>query len=222
MRRRLSVLIACLTALALLIGIGWQVTRSDSKAAHAIDIGFAQSMLVHHRQAVAMAQLVLADDTTGLTRLAQQILRTQLVEVGEMQGWLKLWGASLNPQPVRMDWMRLGDAPLAGELREYLLECERSPTGMPGLATLAELEVLRAASGLEADARFLELMIAHHVGGIPMARFAAQQAKHPVVRQLARTIALEQSREIEIMRRTLVLVRAKQNVPQTGGAGGQP
>lgn len=179
-------------------------------------------MLVHHRQAVAMAQLRLDDSSTGLTRLAQSILRTQLVEVGEMQGWLKLWGAPLNPMPVRMDWMRLGEAPLADELRQYLLECERSPTGMPGLATLAQLEALRAATGLEGDARFLELMIAHHAGGIPMARFAAAQAKTSVVRQLAHVIALEQSREIDIMRRTLAVVQAKQNDPQSSGAGGEP
>ena len=42
-------------------------------AAGPIDIGFAQSMSVHHQQAIAMAQLMLDGRPTPLAPLAQQI-----------------------------------------------------------------------------------------------------------------------------------------------------
>lgn len=201
----------------------WSASGDRGPAApSAIDVGFAQSMLAHHRQAVAMAQLLLDGPDTGLRRLAQQILRSQLVEIGELQGWLKLWGKPLQTLPLRMDWMRLGDAPLRPELQQYLLDCERSPTGMPGLATLAELEQLRRLSGPMADAQFLRLMIAHHEGGIPMARFAAEQAQTPVVQQLARVVVMDQSREINTMRRTLALIEARDTTSHPSGAGGAP
>lgn len=185
----------------------WLDYRQDAAAAaarnpSAVDIGFARSMSLHHQQAIAMAQLMLDGRPTPLAPLARQIAYAQLLELGEMRGFLKLWGAPLSQTKVDMSWMLAGDTAPDAELRQYLLDCERSPTGMPGLATMAQLEQLRSLDGRPRDALFLELMLAHHAGGIPMARFAAAQAQLAVVRKLAALIVLDQSRELNLLRRT--------------------
>lgn len=177
-------------------------------AAGPIEIGFAQAMSLHHHQAIAMAEWMLDGRPTPLAGLARRIATTQLIELGEMRGWLRLWGASLRPPARRMDWMLLGSTAPGPELLRYLLDCERSPAGMVGMATEAELDALRRLEGRARDRRFLELMLAHHEGGLPMARFAAVEARLPVVRELAERVVLEQSLEIQRMRQTLAAVAA--------------
>ncbi len=168
-----------------------------------IDIGFAQSMSLHHQQAIGMAQLMLDGRPTPLAPLARGIAAAQLLELGEMRGWLRLWGAPLIAAKPGMDWMRLASRPLTQPELGYLLDCQRSPTGMAGLATDAEVNRLRVLDGRARDEHFLRLMLAHHEGGLPMARFAAEQAGIAVVRALAERVVLEQSKELYRIQRTL-------------------
>ena len=56
---------------------------------------------------------------------------------------------------------------------------------MPGMATPAQMTRLQTLHGKALDILFLQLMIRHHQGGIPMARYAAQHASEPYVRDLA-------------------------------------
>ncbi|HSW14895.1 MAG TPA: DUF305 domain-containing protein [Solimonas sp.] len=161
-----------------------------------IDTGFAQSMSLHHYQAIGMAQLMLDGRPTGLGALARAISTAQLVELGEMRGWLRLWNKPVMTAKPVMDWMLLGSVPPDAELSSYLLDCRRSPTGMTGLATDAEMNRLRTLEGRDRDRHFLTLMLAHHQGGVPMARFAMEQAQLPTVRELAGRVVLDQSREI--------------------------
>ncbi len=174
----------------------------------AVDVGFAQSMVLHHQQAIGMAMLMQDGRPTPLLLLARGIATAQLVELGEMRGWLRVWNQPLIAQKRGMDWMLLGSRPPDAELRQYLLDCQRAPTGMSGLATDAEVNRLRELDGRERDKHFLRLMLAHHEGGIPMARFAAAEARVPVVRDLASRIVLEQSEEIYRIKRTLVAIDA--------------
>lgn len=207
---RVPALPTCLSLLAgALLGIGaWLlvnggVQRVHGSVANPVDRGFAQSMSLHHQQAIGMAQLMLDGRPTPLAPLAKSIAYSQLLELGEMRGWLRLWGAPWQVHKVDMVWMLAGTEPPDAELRQYLLDCERSPTGMPGLATMAQMQALRQAEGRARDELFLRLMLAHHEGGLPMARFAARQAESKVVRDLAELIVLEQSRELVRIRQTL-------------------
>ncbi|MES0872689.1 DUF305 domain-containing protein [Sinimarinibacterium thermocellulolyticum] len=209
-----SVVIAPAVLLAALALLACVLLRLATTPAHRpatpspIDIGFAQSMSLHHRQAIGMAQLMLDGRPTPLTHLARNIAAAQLLELGQMQGWLQLWDAPLVAEKPGMDWMRLGDRALTQEELDYLLDCQRSPTGMSGLATDEEVNRLRQLEGRDRDAHFLRLMLAHHEGGLPMARFVAEQARIPVVRELAARVVLEQSKEIYLMRRMLAALAA--------------
>ena len=168
-----------------------------------VDVGFAQDMSVHHRQAVTMAAWE-RDHTTDpeLQQLATDVERTQNNQVGQMQGWLSLWDAPQLPLGGRyMAWMDgaphghgavdVADAPAPGA------------AAMPGMASTEELARLRAATGPELDVLFLQLMLRHHQGGAEMLRYGAENASVPQVRNLAAQMLSSQGSEVDYLTRLL-------------------
>jgi uncharacterized protein (DUF305 family) len=190
--------LATLLLVASLVILRLHVTSpSAATAPGPIDIGFASSMLLHHEQAIMMSQLLLmSPEPSSVSGLARSIADAQLVEAGEMRGWLRLWGQPLRPSAPNMGWMLLGERPPDADLNQYLLDCRSSATGMAGLASMGELNRLRELKGPARDIHFLTLMRAHHRGGLPMLRFAAREARLPAVRELARQMAAEQAEEL--------------------------
>lgn len=186
-----AALIAIGGAGAAILGLG----SNDYPTAESVDAGFARDMSSHHRQAVLMAGL--ARDRTAdpeLALIAYDIETSQLNQVGQMQGWLSLWGLSQSTGEL-MSWM--GDH--AG------MDMSGSDDGrMPGMATAQELDELRAAEGTQFDVLFLQLMIRHHEGGAAMADYAAEKAGVASVRALAGSIAESQSAEIDTLTDMLI------------------
>ena len=68
-----------------------------------------------------------------------------------------------------------------------------------GMATDAQLAELAAASGTEADCLFLELMIRHHQGAVPMADALLDLGTDPRALVLAQGVKESQSVEIGAM-----------------------
>jgi len=191
-----SVLIAIIAIAALVVAVaGGFVWGRDSKslpyvpAAGSIDVGFAQDMTVHHSQAVAMASYARDyTDQPALKLLAYDIEEQKSFQIGEMQGWLDSWGApTVDTTP--MSWMA-GHGTLVNGL-------------MPGMATAADVAKLQTLHGKALDIFFLQLMIRHHQGGIPMAQYAVANAKDSYVRDLAQKIVAAQSSEIISMEQML-------------------
>jgi uncharacterized protein (DUF305 family) len=164
-----------------------------------IDIGFSQSMAIHHEQAITMAQLLLDGRPTALTTLAKTIAGKQLLELGEMHGWLRIWQQDFFPASKDMVWLLMGSKALNESMQKYVIDCGNSADGMPGLASREQLQQLRLLEGPERDTLFLQLMLAHHEGGVPMARFAAEEAHLLAVRTVAANMVLDQSKEIQQM-----------------------
>jgi uncharacterized protein (DUF305 family) len=67
------------------------------------------------------------------------------------------------------------------------------------MATNEELAQLRELEGSEAEILFLQLMIRHHLGAIPMAEAVLAQSTNPPVERLASSIIDAQLAEVEIM-----------------------
>lgn len=149
------------------------------------DVGFCTDMTVHHVQAMAMCQRVLGRDTGDpVQAAAAEVLQTQSIEVGQMRAWLTDWGQSTSPPDLVMGWMGANDG--AG----------MPVTMMPGYASDLELQELSLLSGLDKGRRWLELMRAHHVGGVAMATQAVALASAEKVVRLASTQAEVQAFEI--------------------------
>ncbi|MGH3942534.1 MAG: DUF305 domain-containing protein [Pseudonocardiaceae bacterium] len=179
-------------------------------AAGSVDVGFAQDMSVHHRQAVLMAGLAREhSDDPAIRSLAFDMERTQLEQVGRMQGWLSLWNAASLPTGPHMSWM--ADATtMSGMAHED--EATAGVATMPGMASSADLDRLRSVGGTEFEILFLQMMLRHHQGGVPMAQYAAQHAETPQVRNLAEKIVLAQSSESDYLAE-LLTQRGAQPLP---------
>lgn len=195
-----TVLIAVIAVAALVIAVGggyaWGHHGNGSSgisapAESSVDVGFARDMSTHHTQAVTMAAFVRDyTDDPNIKVLAYDIEDQQKFQIGEMQGWLDTWGYPRENTAAPMSWMA-GHAHLTTDGL------------MPGMATPDQLAKLKTLRGAALDIFFLQLMINHHLGGIPMARYAAQHASQQYVRDLANAMVSAQSSEIVTMNQML-------------------
>jgi uncharacterized protein (DUF305 family) len=195
--RRPAVLIAGVLVVALCVGAGLLIgSRTGTPRDDSVEAGFARDMATHHAQAVDMAFLV--RDTSSdrdLRTLASDIIVTQSTQRGMFMGWVQQWGLPQASSRPRMAWMP-GHA-------------HRAPTAdgdvlMHGMASDAELRGLADATGVEAEIRFLQLMIRHHEGGIVMARALLGLSERRELVQMAKSIEEGQGAEIAQMRTMLV------------------
>jgi uncharacterized protein (DUF305 family) len=177
--------LAMAAALAALLVAGAALWANAHRfpADNSVEAGFTRDMVVHHDQAVAMALLIRdRTDDQALKSLATDILLTQQNQIGQMLGWLNVWGLpATGPEPP-MAWM--------GHPMEGL---------MPGMATPEQMANLEQLRGEAADIAFLQMMIRHHEGGLPMAEMALEESDNPQVRDLAQAIVSTQQAEIGIM-----------------------
>ncbi|MER5942747.1 DUF305 domain-containing protein [Streptomyces sp. NPDC001928] len=157
--------------------------------ADSADAGFARDMAVHHQQAVEMSYIVRdRTDDEDVRRLAYDIAQTQANQRGMLLGWLDLWDLPKVSSKAPMTWMGMGDMPSAGD-----------GSLMPGMATNAEMKKLGTLNGKQAEIFFLQLMTAHHKGGIHMAEGCLDRCAVGVEKRLAQTMVNGQKSEIDLM-----------------------
>jgi len=147
-----------------------------------VDIGFCTDMAAHHLQALVLCQRVLGRDTgDAVQAAATEVLQNQAIEVGKLWAWLADWGEPTTPPETTMAWMHGAGVPLQD---------------MPGYASDEEVARLSTTEGTDRGRLWLELMRAHHVGGVPMAEHAASHAGTPKVTTIAAAMAEAQTFEI--------------------------
>lgn len=178
---------------------------SEQHTVNEVDVGFAQSMLVHHNQAIQMATLVQRSDDPAIAGLANSIIRNQLHEIGLLTGWLTAWGAPVGATGKPMAWVENAKGLKNIEDQLYAAQCKANNGAMAGMATPDQLHALAKATGPGQSRLFLELMIEHHKSAIPMANFAFRNGRSMLVKGLARTVAREQSTEIGWMQNQLAM-----------------
>ena len=171
--------------------IGYFVTRRAEAhpGAGSVDVGFLQDMRYHHDQATQMSldylQKPPATQDPQLHILAAEILLGQQLEAGAMVQLLHDYGQpDSNESGTSMAWM-FEPFPIAE---------------MPGMATPDQRAELKAASGVDADRLYAELMLNHHFGGIHMAQYAADHASEAQVRTLAQSMVKSQQSDINELR----------------------
>ncbi|MEV0057388.1 DUF305 domain-containing protein [Saccharopolyspora sp. NPDC050389] len=155
----------------------------------AVDMGFLQDMIVHHQQAVTMSEIVRSGAGVEIASLADVLRGNQLLEIGQMTGFLQAWDKPLISSSAPMDWM-------PGHAESHQAHHDGNQHGaMPGMATQDELNRLGELTDSTKEVYFLQLMVRHHQGGVLMADYAATHAATPQVKALAQRIAVEQSME---------------------------
>lgn len=162
----------------------------DSQKHHnAQDVAFAQGMIPHHRQAVAMADLALSRaQAQGVKDLATQIKKAQDPEISTMSGWLKTWGEEVP----------------AGDMNG-MEGTGHSGSGhdMPGMMSDADMKKLKKLSGSAFDTAFLQMMIDHHNGAVEQAQTELDKGSYGPAKDLATSIVMSQSAEIRQMKKML-------------------
>lgn len=156
-------------------------TAAPAAGAHnGADVTFAQMMIPHHRQAIEMADMILAKQgiDSQVTALATQIKAAQTPEINQMTGWLTGWGQSATPS------MNMGH-------------------DMGGTMSQADMDALDKATGKDATKLFLTGMISHHQGAITMAEDELANGQNADAKKLAQSIKDSQQVEIDKMNQLL-------------------
>lgn len=135
------------------------------------DLMFMNMMIVHHDQAIEMAELAAnRTDNEKVLELADNISKAQKAENRQMTEWMR----SMGYKPGNHH-------------------------RMAGMATPEEMQELENSEGADFDRLFAELMIEHHRGGIEMARNFREVGKHPRLKDMQTEMIETQQEEIEKM-----------------------
>jgi uncharacterized protein (DUF305 family) len=143
------------------------------------DQAFIDAMVPHHREAIEMAK---AADSRGLTqpdlqKIANDIDSSQQREIDQMLDWREQWFGTRELGPILPEVLGVPESELGME---------------HGSAD-------EVAGAVDVDAKFAEMMVAHHEGAIAMAEVAKERGQHEEVKDLAEAIIDAQEREIGIM-----------------------
>jgi len=201
-RPRLIVAGVLLMLVALVVGaLVGRVTASSTAPMPgevSAEAGFARDMQVHHGQAVEMALLVRdRSDDPEIRLLALDIATAQAQQQGQMFAWLAIWGLPQTSSEPEMDWL---SRPVIDGSAGHEGHGGHTPgEPMPGVASFERMQALQNATGVEAERFFLELMIAHHQGGVDMADAVIARSGNPQVTTLARGMVQLQSKELDYM-----------------------
>jgi len=186
--RRPALLVAITAVLMLAAGlaVGW-VAGTSAPGNDSVEAGFARDMQTHHQQAVEMAMYEWQNGSDpALTTIAYDIVTTQSAEIGMYRSWLRDWGVQLS-----------SGEPMAWAGEEHAHDTEEAGGLMPGMATDEQMAEFKTLTGAEADVMFADLMIAHHIGGVDMARAALERTDNELVVDAARRTVNLQQAEIE-------------------------
>ena len=148
-----------------------------------MDVGrhFIEQMIPHHEGAVAMAKLALEKSKRPeIKTLAGAIIKSQTKEIEDMTGWYKNWFGK--------DVIKGGVGMMGGGMM--------STSGMH-MGGQEDMKILETAADF--DKAFIEAMIPHHQLALMMVQMLEAGTNRPEMIQLAKNIAVSQSKEINDM-----------------------
>ena len=148
------------------------------------DVAFATGMIVHHAQAVRMADMALAQASSSeVKELAAAIKAAQGPDIERMSGYLTSWGM---PVPETM-----------GHTME--MTGGSMDSGMGGMMSEQDMATLSKTSGPAFDRAWLTGMTTHHQGAVTMAQAELKAGRNADAMQVARNIMSSQTAEITRM-----------------------
>lgn len=137
------------------------------------DVMFMSMMIVHHDQAIRMAELSEnRTDNENILELSENISKAQSRENEQMREWMQELGYETG-----------------------------NHHRMAGMATEEEMSRLENSNGTEFNQLFSELMIKHHRGGIQMAENFKGQGSHQELESMQKRMIEAQQKEIQKMQK---------------------
>jgi uncharacterized protein (DUF305 family) len=164
----------------LAVGAAWFFGRSSASSPleNSPEVRFTRDMRAHHEQAVDMSlRLLRRTQDRTLEIFLTDIVLTQQNQIGQMTGWLSVWGRSQNGK----------DPPMLG-----------MGTSM-GMASQSDLQRLSSLPVREAEVLFLQLMHKHHQGGVMMAEELFDHNPNIVAARMAQGILTGQRYELKLI-----------------------
>lgn len=163
-----------------------EVAAQVSQAGFSVeDIQFIQDMIVHHQQAIDMAQMVSErTNQQAFLDVAGRIEASQKDEIEFMQSWLTERDQSLVATSKPHD-------------HDQMLHHKNM-----GMATPEEMQALASSTSTDFETQFLTLMIAHHKGALKMVKNLLKlsgSAFDPTLYQFITDLKNEQQTEIDRM-----------------------
>lgn len=149
--------------------------RPVDQDATAADVAFVAAMLVHHEQAVELAELApgrVADPE--LAGIAERIALVQAAEADQMGRWLE-----------------------RRRTRDGASDAHDHGFGMTGEISRSTIDRAAELHGTAFDRLFIEAMVPHHRGAVEMAEARLSESGDPAVARWARAIATAQSLEVD-------------------------
>lgn len=144
------------------------------------DVEFAQNMIVHHQQAIEMADLVIENgESDEVDALAGRVKAKQAPEIEQLRAILDKWG-----QPE----MAAGDT-------KDMPGMDMGDGGSTKMLTPEQMAKLKGAKGPEADRMFLEMMIEHHTAAIATAEAEVKSGQNAEAKALAKQVIKDQTAE---------------------------
>lgn len=151
-------------------------TASSGEVFNDADVAFAEAMVPHHAEAIAMVTLTQGRDLDpAVRRLAEAVREEQAPEVETMVDWLTAWDQ---------------------EVPETSLDHANADHHGEGTDDLADLA---AAPDAEFQQRWLAMMVEHHEATLDMARAEQESGENADAVALARSIAVSQQAQVEQM-----------------------
>lgn len=150
------------------LALGPQLAQSQTRSTYnGTDASFASMMLPHHQGGVKLGKMAAEKGVNAdIRRLGRNIVAAQTREIRT--------------------------------LRRMVLQFNTRPSMAPEIERRDEIDMkkLRRASGTEFDRMWLDVISAHHMAAIQMARMEVQGGRNAAARQLARRIVAAQRREL--------------------------
>lgn len=149
------------------------MSSSPNAAKATTELQFLDTMPMHHKMAIDMANLVESRAAHAeLKALAKKMIEDQQKETAELKGWRAQWYAG---KPEAMNMMMPG-----------------MPHSMKGMS----MDKLAAAKDEAFDLMFIDMMSQHHMGAIKMAQAAQSKLQHAEVKDFAKKLVAGQKEEL--------------------------
>jgi uncharacterized protein (DUF305 family) len=192
-----------------------------AQAHNQADITFAQGMIPHHAQAIAMSQMAAQRAVSPQVKdLAARIQSAQQPEIDQLSGLLRAWNAPVPSTNSPMGGMaqmgqgqmgqgqmgqgQMGQGQMGQGQMGQMGQGQMGPSGaIPGMMSGGQMQQMGQASGAAFDRMFLQMMIIHHQGAVTMAKTELKDGQNPDAGQLAKRIVDAQQREITEMQMLL-------------------